>query len=55
MSEDQVKRMVNNVFPEFKETLLHHIADNIHGSECVDYLTELAKKGQFVIPFLFDK
>lgn len=54
ISEDQIKRMVHNIFPKHRETLLHHIAWNLHGFECVEYLGQLSKKGQFVIPFLFD-
>jgi ankyrin repeat protein len=46
--------MVHNIFPDRKDTILHYIARNVNGFDCIEYLFELSKKGQFVIPFLFD-
>ena len=47
--------MVHNIFPDGNNTLLHYIAESEVGFESVDYLSQLAKKEGFVIPFLINE
>lgn len=54
MSEAHIKRLIHNVFPVRKSTLLHFIAGSNVGFESVDFLTNMSKKSQFVVPFLTD-
>jgi hypothetical protein len=54
MSTEHIQRIIHNIFPENSNTLLHVIAESDIGFECIDHLTQLAKKEGFVIPFLLN-
>jgi len=54
LSSDHIQRLVHNIFPSGNNTILHFIAESDIGFESIDYLSQLAKKEGFVVPFLLN-